>query len=132
VLAQARTGVFPLARADEIPRRYREAYMLRGTGSQLGRMRADPRLRSLVRFQALNLNDAEYAIDGHFDLILCRNVLIYFDGESRAGVVDRLISRLAPGGYLLLGHSESLREVSSRVRLVAPTIYTHAEPGSRA
>jgi chemotaxis protein methyltransferase CheR len=131
VLEHGRAGIYPLARAGEIPGRYRDACMLRGTGSQQGRMRASPQLRALVRFQALNLNDADYAVGEPFDLILCRNVLIYFDPASRAAVIDRLISRLAAGGYLLLGHAESLREVSSRVRLVAPTVYTHAADPER-
>jgi chemotaxis protein methyltransferase CheR len=79
VLEHARAATWPIARAEEIPLAYRKAFMLRGTGSQQGLMRAAPELRKLVRFQHLNLNDASYPIEGRFDLILCRNVLIYFD-----------------------------------------------------
>jgi chemotaxis protein methyltransferase CheR len=126
-LAQAREATWPISRAEEIPPHYRKAYMLRGKGSQLGRMRAGPELRALVRFERLNLNDARYPLEGSFDLILCRNVLIYFDDATRAAVLDRLIERLAPRGYLLLGHAEGLRSVDTRVRSVVPTIYALAQ-----
>jgi chemotaxis protein methyltransferase CheR len=88
-------------------------------------MRAGPELRRLVRFQRLNLNDSAYPIEGFFDLILCRNVLIYFDERTRRAVLERLISRLAPRGYLLLGAAEGLRGLDTRVRSVVPTIYAH-------
>ncbi len=70
-------------------------------------MRAGPVLRSLVRFQYLNLSDASYPITTSFDVIFCRNVMIYFDAGSKKHVFDRLISHLVPGGYLFLGHAES-------------------------
>jgi len=127
VLEQARVGVYPLARAEEIPRPLREAWMLRGKGSQQGLMRASPRLRARVRFQTHNLHDPDDLLDGRFDLILCRNVLIYFDAVARAGVIERLVKQLAPGGTLLLGHAESLRDTTQRMRLVAPTIYALAD-----
>ena len=132
VLEQARNATWPIARADEIPAAYRQAFMLRGTGSQQGRMRAGPELRALVRFQRLNLNDPSYPIEGRFDLILCRNVLIYFDDATRRAVIDRLIARLAPRGYLLLGAAEGLRGLDARVRSVLPTVYVHAQAAEQA
>jgi chemotaxis protein methyltransferase CheR len=122
-LELARSATWPIARAEEIPLAYRKDFMLRGTGSQHGRMRAGPELRRLVRFESLNLNDACYPVEGRFDLILCRNVLIYFDDATRAAVLGRLIARLAPRGYLLLGAAEGLRGLDPRVRSVAPSVY---------
>jgi chemotaxis protein methyltransferase CheR len=122
-LEQARDATWPITRAEEIPLAYRKAFMLRGTGSQQGRMRAGPELRRLVRFERINLSDARYPALGRFDLILCRNVLIYFDDATRAAVLDRLISRLAPGGYLLLGAAEGVRGLDRRVRSAAPSVY---------
>jgi chemotaxis protein methyltransferase CheR len=103
--------------------------MLKGTRSQKAKMKAGPEIRSIVRFARLNLNDESYPLTGLFDLIFCRNVLIYFDAESRRRVIHRLLNHLAPAGYLLLGHAESLNGVTDRARSVAPTVYTHAGEG---
>jgi len=112
-----------MERAQEIPTHYLKAFMLRGTGSKEGWMKAGPELRSLVHFQRLNLNEAPYLGLGRFDLIFCRNVLIYFDAHSKARVVEQLRNHLLPQGYLFLGHSESLGGHSHPLRAVLPTIY---------
>ncbi len=124
VLAAAGAAVWPIAKASEIPDEYLKKYMLKGTGEQNGKMKAGAELRSTIRFERLNLNEGHYPVDGHFDLIFCRNVLIYFDSQSRAGAIARLIDHLAPNGYLFVGHAESLHSVTDRVRYVLPTIYT--------
>jgi chemotaxis protein methyltransferase CheR len=123
VLAAAREAVWPIERAEDIPAAYRRAYMLRGVGPEEGRMRAQPNIRSLVEFRSVNLNDDRYAIDGAFDLIFCRNVLIYFDKETKAAVVDRLTRYLSPGGLLFLGHSETLHSSAHALRHAGPTAY---------
>lgn len=125
-LAQAQAATWSLERAEEVPSHYRERFMLRGVRGQSGRMRAAPELRALVRFARLNLNDPIYPVGGPFDLILCRNVLIYFEPASKARVVGRLLHHLAPGGYLMVGHAESLNGLTDRVRSVQPTVYTLA------
>jgi chemotaxis protein methyltransferase CheR len=124
VLDAAREAVWPIEKASQIPPRLAQAFMLRGRGGQSGKMKAGPEIRARLSFARLNLNDARYGIAGRFDLILCRNVLIYFDAESRRAVVERLIAHLAPGGWLFVGHAESLHGVTPRLRAVAPTIYT--------
>lgn len=126
VLERARAAVWPLQKAAEIPQRYLKAYMLKGTGVREGRMKAGPEVRSVVRFERLNLNDEVYAVTGLFDLIFCRNVLIYFDQSARGRVTDRLLDHLAPDGYLFLGHAESLNGLTDRARSVATTVYAHA------
>ena len=123
VLDQARAGLYPIAKAEEIPTPYRKAYMLRGTGAHEGRMKTGPEIQAMVRFARVNLNDAAYPVPGRFDLVFCRNVLIYLDRASRAAVIDRLLDRLAPRGLLFLGHAESLNGITDRVRAVAPTVY---------
>jgi len=133
-LRAARTAVWPVAKAKEIPPGYLKRFMLRGTGSQQGNMKAGPEILGAVRFEQLNLHDELYPSIGSFDLILCRNVLIYFDAVSRSGVIDRLITHLAPTGHLFVGHAESLVAISERVRYVVPTVYRHAavEPSDPA
>lgn len=133
-LRAARAAVWPIVKAKEIPPGYLKRFMLRGTGSQQGNMKAGPEILGAVRFERLNLHDKVYPAIGSFDLILCRNVLIYFDAASRAGVIERLLDHLAPTGYLFVGHAESLAAMSERVRYVVPTVYRHAaaEPSDRA
>jgi chemotaxis protein methyltransferase CheR len=122
ILERARQALWPLDKAREIPRRYLRTWMLRGVGSQEGWMKAGPELRSLVRFQRLNLNDGQ-GVAGHYDLIFCRNVLIYFDAASKARVIERLLGHLSPHGLLFLGHAESLTGLGWRVSAVMPTVY---------
>lgn len=121
-LAKAREGEWPLARADQVPPTYRKEFMLRGAE----RMRANAQVRGVVRFAQLNLNDLDKAPGGTFDLIFCRNVLIYFDAASKGRVLDGLSTRLAPGGLLLLGHAEAIGNANGRLRTVVPTIYALA------
>ena len=87
VLRAAQAGLWPIDKADDIPVRHRKAFMLRGTGTQAGKMKAGPEIRGVVSFDRLNLNDDIYPIHGPFDFIFCRNVLIYFDLQSKIRVV---------------------------------------------
>ncbi len=122
-LERAQRGVYPLERASEIPMRHRKAFMLRGTRAKRGLMKIGPELRRIVAFARLNLHADQLAHLGAFDLILCRNVLIYFDGGSKARAFDRLLERLSPEGYLLLGHAESPAGQTDRLRGVGPMAY---------
>lgn len=128
-LERARKGVWPIEKAKEIPPRYLQPFMLRGTGSQEGKIKAGPEIRSIVQFERLNLNEEVYPTSGPLDLIFCRNVLIYFDAESKRRVIDRLLRALSPTGYLFIGHAESLTGLADRVRSVLPTVYVKG--GSR-
>jgi chemotaxis protein methyltransferase CheR len=126
-LERARAGIWALEKAKEIPPRYLRAFMLKGKGPQGGIMKVGPGIRSIIEFERLNLNDDTYPALGFFDLIFCRNVLMYFSAESRARVVERLLNHLAPSGYLFLGHAETLNGVTDRVRSVMPTVYGRVE-----
>jgi chemotaxis protein methyltransferase CheR len=123
ILARAEAGLWPIDKSAEIPPAMLKRFMLRGVGSQDGKMKVGPEVRACVRFMRLNLNDASYPVSGAFDLIFCRNVLIYFNAESKGGVIRRLLSHLAAEGILLLGHAETLNGVTDRVRSVGPTAY---------
>jgi chemotaxis protein methyltransferase CheR len=123
VLEQAREGVWPVSKSTEMPAPYLRAYMMKGLRSEDGYMKAKPLLRSVVRFARHNLSDSADGLQGTFDAIFCRNVLIYFDAESRSRAIHRLISRLAPAGRLFLGHSESLNGITNRLCSVGPTVY---------
>jgi len=130
VLEKGCLGAWPLERSNQIPAAYLKSYMLRGTGSQEGTMKAGPELQQVVRFERLNLHDeTAYPRSGPFDLIFCRNVLIYFQPVTKVHVVRRLLDELAPDGYLLVGHSENLNQLTDRVRTVVPTVYMLAAAG---
>jgi chemotaxis protein methyltransferase CheR len=126
-LEQARTALWPIEKCRDIPERHLKAFMLRGTGEHQGYMKAGRELRSRVRFERLNLHDFQYPVDGPFDLIFARNVLIYFSTDGRAAVVNRLIGHLAPEGCLLLGHAETLNGITDRLSTVGPTIYSRMD-----
>ena len=130
-LAKAQAGIWPIEKAAEVVPRYLKRFMLKGTGSSRGKMKASRELRSVIHFSQLNLNDPADRIRGPFDLILCRNTMIYFEPKTRRRTVDWLLDLLSPDGLLLLGHSENLHNVTDRVRSVIPTVYQLAAPGSR-
>lgn len=123
VLKRAREAVWRVDKAAEIPASYLKAFMLRGTGPEEGRMKASPVLRSIVQFSRVNLNDGPYPVPRRFDLIFCRNVLIYFDNEMKARVVTQLLGHLAPDGLLFLGHAESIHGLTRKAKLAGPTVY---------
>ncbi len=128
VLDKARAGVWKRQKADEIPKRYLRRYMLKGVGDRKGEMAAGPEIRSVIRFAQLNLSSRSYSVSGAFDLILCRNVLIYFSSESRPAVIGRLLDRLVPGGCLFLGHAESLAKSMAGLRSMGPMAYRLTGP----
>lgn len=122
VLARARTGHYPLERARHIPQAYLRRFCLRGIGPEEGSVLVERSLRARVQFSHANLNTNLPQL-GSFDLIFLRNVMIYFNGDTKQKVVARVLSLLKPDGHLLIGHSESLHGVSETVQAVAPSIY---------
>lgn len=123
VIATAREATWSIERATDIPTSYRRAFMLRGVRSAEGKMLARPELQSMIEFRQINLNDESYGVEALFDLIFCRNVLIYFDQETKAAVIGRLARHLAPGGLLLLGHSETITAASHGLEHAGPSTY---------
>lgn len=122
VLEKARGGHYPMEQAKDIPQRYLSSYCLKGVGSQVGTFLIERGVRSRVNFMQINLNLKLQKL-GEFDLIFLRNVMIYFDTETKRQVVRRIIELLKPGGYLLIGHSESLNGVVDELQSVMPSVY---------
>jgi chemotaxis protein methyltransferase CheR len=131
VLARAAQATWPAERAREIPEALRQRYLLRGIGTRAGTVRAAPELRDVVTFSQVNLASRELPPLGSFDLILLRNVLIYFSPTTKRGVVDRVLDHLGPDGFLIVGHADSLNQVTTRVRPISPTIYGFPLGGAR-
>lgn len=122
VLQQARSGHYSTARTKHIPPAYLQRFCLKGVGAQEGTLLVDRALRSRVQFMQINLN-AQLPQLGMFDVIFLRNVMIYFNATTKRQVVSRLLSLLKPGGHFLIGHSESLNDISTAVQQVAPSMY---------
>lgn len=123
VLESARLATWSIERAAQIPEKYRSKYLLRGVGSRAGLVRAAPALREVVHFEYRNLMQ-EITSQKSFDLVFCRNVMIYFAPDTKRHVVQALLSQLAPDGQLLLGHAETLTDAQDNVRCVGPNAYT--------
>jgi chemotaxis protein methyltransferase CheR len=122
VLKRARDGHYRIERLDHFPPGYLQRFCLKGQNEQEGTMLVSRGVRNKVRFLQVNLNETLPHL-GLFDVVFLRNVLIYFNAETKRKVVARVLSALRPGGYFLIGHSESLIEVSEAVELIAPAIY---------
>ncbi|QQR39667.1 CheR family methyltransferase [Devosia rhizoryzae] len=124
VLEQGRTGVYPAELIAPVPPGMQSRYLMfaRRQGAR-PEVRIVPELRRLVQFQRLNLMAENYGIDRDVDIIFLRNVLIYFDKVDQAKVITRLVGHLRPGGYLLLGHSESMIGTSISMRQIAPAVF---------
>jgi chemotaxis protein methyltransferase CheR len=122
VLERARAGHYIAERTRSIPRSYLHRFCLKGVRTQDGTVLVDRALRGRVQFIQVNLN-APLPYLGAFDLIFLRNVMIYFNNDTKRKVVARVLSLLNPGGYLLIGHSETLSDLTTSVKLMAPSIY---------
>ena len=127
VLEQARTGVYRAERINHIPGEYLKRFCRRGIGEYEGMLAVVPSLRSRITFEQHNLLHARENSD-QFDVIFLRNVLIYFDSETKQKVIANLLQSLRPGGWLILGHCESLQGLDAGVKTVSPSIYR--KPGA--
>jgi chemotaxis protein methyltransferase CheR len=123
VLEKAREGVYSIDKVKEIPPEYLRAYMLKGRGEHKGVIKVGPELHRAVRFARVNLHADSYPVQGCFDLIFCRNVLIYFDQKSKEKVINGILRHLSPSGLLFVGHSEHLGGISPNLKTVAPTVH---------
>lgn len=122
VLAEARLGVYPLEAAEQIPQALLKRYCERGTGRMAGKLRVCDEIRSSIHFSRLNLMDS-WRFAKPFDVVLLRNVMIYFDGPTKTQLVKRIRDVLFPGGLLLVGHAESLTGASEGLVSLAQGVY---------
>lgn len=123
VLAIARNGHYSMERARHIPRNLLARYCLKGIGRQEGTLLIERQLQQKVQFSQINLNTTLPGGLGEFDVIFLRNVMIYFDQETKRKVVARILPRLKSGGYFIVSHSESLNGISDAFKLITPSIY---------
>jgi chemotaxis protein methyltransferase CheR len=124
MLRLAKTAIYTRDVLGPVPPEFIKRYFLRPRDSSSDEVRVVPELRRLTHFMRMNLMDAAYPVDRDVDIIFCRNVLIYFERQTQRKVVEQLCSHLRPGGYLMVGHSESMvHNVVPGLKQVQPTIF---------
>jgi chemotaxis protein methyltransferase CheR len=122
VLAKAQRGVYPADARGLSPQRLRQ-HFLRGTGANNGLARVKPELQRLVEFRPFNLMDAHWSLGEPFDIVFCRNVMIYFDAPTQRAVLERMHRVIRPGGLMFAGHSENFSAARDLFRLRGKTVY---------
>lgn len=123
VLAIAHAGIYPEEQLEPVPAVMKSKFVMLPCDKNRREVRISPSLRSRMGFGRLNLMDKTYQVGEPMHLIMCRNVLIYFDKKTQAHVLSQLCNCLAPGGYLFVGHSESVTGIDIPVRQVANTVF---------
>lgn len=132
VLATAAQGIYPLERVAKLEPALLRRYFRRGTGANDGYCRVIPELQSTLDFHPLNLLDSRWALQGPFDAIFCRNVMIYFDKPTQAKLMRRLAALLSPGGLVFTGHSESFFNLGEQLKPCGRTTYRRVESAGAA
>jgi chemotaxis protein methyltransferase CheR len=127
VLDCAREGLYESHRLGTVPPIYRQRYFVHGRGLERGVVQVCPELRGRITFARLNLMSDRFSFRHGFHYIFCRNVMIYFDRPTQEALVAKLTVHLRAGGYLLIGHSESLSAIKHTLHYLQPTIYQRAQ-----
>jgi chemotaxis protein methyltransferase CheR len=128
VLGIAKRGVYPVERFNDLPDAWRKAFLLRGAGDCKGMFKFKPEVMSRISFERLNLIQP-FPHRKLFNVIFCRNVMMYFDKATQENIVQRMSACLEPGGYLFVGHSESLTGVEHELKYVRPATYRKEAAG---
>ncbi|MCA1957939.1 MAG: protein-glutamate O-methyltransferase [Nitrospira sp.] len=123
VLAKAAAGVYDEERVRMLPPDMVKRHFLKGRGERAGLVKVKPHLSGMIQFRRVNLMDERFPIKTPLDVVFCRNVMIYFDHDTQETLVNKFHSYIKPGGYLFIGHSESLQWITHPFKLIAPTIY---------
>jgi chemotaxis protein methyltransferase CheR len=123
MLDRGRNAIYTEERIAPVPEALRKKYLLRSKQREARLVRVKPQLRRNVVFHRLNLMAERFDIQDRFHVIFCRNVIIYFDRHNQARLLRKLYDHLVPGGYLFLGHSETMAGMDLPLLSVAPTIY---------
>jgi chemotaxis protein methyltransferase CheR len=123
VLETAARGVYSREKAETIPEAYRKRYLLKSKDPSKKLIRVVPEIRSRITFGRLNFLDENYGFNVPFDVVFCRNVIIYFDREDQQKILNKVCGHLASGGYLFTGHSETLHGMNLPLKPVSPSVY---------
>jgi chemotaxis protein methyltransferase CheR len=123
VLSTASKGVYNIDRLDKMSPERAKKFFLKGKGAQDGLVRVRQELRDLITFKQLNLLADSWPVNGEFDAIFCRNVMIYFDKPTQGKILKKFVPLMKPDGLLFAGHSENFLYVSDDFKLRGKTVY---------
>lgn len=123
VLQVGEQGIYDESKAVQVPDEYKKKYLLKGKNDFDKKVKIIQELRSKVQFRKFNLLSTDYSCLGKFDIIFCRNVLIYFERQLQEQLLQRFMRNLKSGGYLFLGHSESITGFNLPLQQIRPTIF---------
>jgi chemotaxis protein methyltransferase CheR len=123
VLNKAKAGVYPMDRVEKLPPDILKRFFLKGSGSNANQVKVRKELSDMISFRQLNLLDNQWPVSGLFDVIFCRNVMIYFDKDTQYKILKRFAPLLEPHGLLFAGHSESLHHAADLFKLRGQTVY---------
>ncbi len=123
VLNKAKAGIYPMDRIEKLPQETIKRFFLKGSGSNADNVKVRKELCDLISFRQLNLLDTKWPISGMFDVMFCRNVMIYFDKDTQYKILQRFEPMLESDGLLFAGHSESLYHASDLFKLRGQTVY---------
>lgn len=124
VLATASDGIYQMDRLSKIRPELLRKYFFKGKQAQLGLAKVKPELRQMIEFRSLNLLDDSWDLEGPFDIIFCRNVMIYFDKATQSKILRKFEPYLKKGGLLFAGHSENFSYLSTAYKLEGKTVYS--------
>ena len=127
VLATGERGIYPIERVEKLDPERLHRFFLKGTGAQAGHVRVRPELRKLITFTRFNLLDAHWSLPGPFDIIFCRNVMIYFDKDTQYQILKKFVPTLRQDGLFFAGHSESFLHAGDLMRSLGRTVYERAD-----
>jgi chemotaxis protein methyltransferase CheR len=122
-LEKASKGIYNEDKAESIPEPYRKKYLLKSKDRSRRLIRVSPEIRSLVTFGRLNFLEDDYGLQSPFNIIFCRNVIIYFEREVQQRILTKVCRYLVEGGYLFTGHSETLHGMDLPIKPMAPSVY---------
>ncbi|MYN08684.1 CheR family methyltransferase [Pseudoduganella aquatica] len=123
VLAAGANGVYTMDRLDKMSPERQRRFFLKGKGDKEGMVRVRPELRNMITFKQLNLLADQWPVTGPFDVIFCRNVMIYFDKATQRKILSRFVPLMKPDALLFAGHSENFLYVSDSLKLRGKTVY---------
>ncbi len=121
VLETAKQGIYSEDKCETVPSRLKTKYLKQARTSDQRQL--DPRLLQKISFLRFNLMTPKFPFKNAFDVIFCRNVMIYFDKATQGTLINKMVDHLNPGGYLMIGHSESLNGVNHPLKYVEPTVF---------
>lgn len=123
VLSAASDGIYKIEQTDGMEAAFKKRFFHRGKGGKSGSVRVVPELRRLLSFQKVNLMDDKYALPKDFDVVFCRNVMIYFDKQTQLNILEKIICHMNRSGLYYAGHSENFSHVSALLKPLGQTVY---------